>query len=136
MADNGFPQIFPVEVRVYLGSYNGFVAQHFLDRPEICTPVDQVCCEGVPEGMRTDLFFKASPFGELPDDRKNHDPGELPAAPVQEKNITVAHVIVKHRIPVGHILIDLTECRMTDWDQSLLIPFPDDPDISFIPVNV
>ena len=55
--DNHIPQIFAIQMRVYLSGKNGFMSQHFLNGPQISTSFNQMCCKGMPEGVGTDLSF-------------------------------------------------------------------------------
>src|SRR5258706_2347355 len=50
------PEIFAVDMRVNLsGRYVG-VSEHFLDRSEIRTPLEQVCGKRMPQRMRRHTF--------------------------------------------------------------------------------
>ena len=70
---------FSVDVGVDFGGSDGFVAEHFLDGPEVGTAFDEVGGEGVAEGMRGDGFFDAGFFGELFDEHEDINPGKCSA---------------------------------------------------------
>ncbi len=50
-------QKLPVQVRVYLGSSNTLMAQHFLYGAQVGAAFHQVSGEGMPERMRANGFF-------------------------------------------------------------------------------
>lgn len=80
-------QILPVEMRVDFGGGNAFVAQHFLYGAKIRAAFHQVRGKGMTEGVGGNDLVDARFFDEVFDDQKDHDPGESPAAPVQEQNV-------------------------------------------------
>jgi len=77
-------QEFAVDVGVDFGGGDGFVAEHFLDGPEVGTAFDEMGGERVAEGMRGDGFFDAGFFSELFDEHEDINPGKRSAIAVQE----------------------------------------------------
>jgi hypothetical protein len=53
-----FLEIFSVDVRVNLRSRNIGVTEHFLHRPEIRSPFEEVRRERMPERMGVNLFLQ------------------------------------------------------------------------------
>src|SRR6056297_2060621 len=132
VADDCLPEIFPVEMCIYFSGNNGFMSKHLLYCAQIRTSIHEVCGKGVPEGMWTDAFADAGFLNKLPDDCKDHDPGELSSAPVQEEDIHVSFIYIKHCISVRHIIVDFFQGSGADRDQSFLVPFPNDSHEAFI----
>ena len=72
----------PVYVCIYLSSHNRFMSKHFLYRPQVSPGLDHVCCEGVTEGVRADLFKNSRSAGKFPGYREDHSPRQSSSPPV------------------------------------------------------
>lgn len=62
------------------------VTQHFLNGTEVSSTIDQMCSEGMPEGMRADVFSYSRFLNKPLYYREDHHTGEL-FTPVIEKQI-------------------------------------------------
>ena len=78
----GLPDPVSRDLRINLRRRYVLVAEHLLYRPEIGPTVKQVCCKGMPDGMRRYLQSSegAQPLKRLPETLSSHRP-----APVGEK---------------------------------------------------
>ena len=65
-------EIFPVNMRIDLCGSNAFVSQHFLHRPQICAPFDEVGGKGMSESMGGNIFANACSPGQIFDHEKDH----------------------------------------------------------------
>lgn len=55
-------------------SGNAFMAQHLLNRPQVGPTFDEVGSEGMPEGMRRNIFRNTCFLSQVFDDIKDHNP--------------------------------------------------------------
>lgn len=81
---NGLSKIIGIQMRINLSCGDGFMAEHFLYRPQISAAFYQMGRKRMPEGMRTDFLFNTCCFCRLFDDHKNHYPAQ-PFAPAVEE---------------------------------------------------
>lgn len=84
---DGLFQIFRIQVGVNFGGRDALMSQHILDRFEVGTSFYEVGGEGVPEGMRADVFGDARCRRYFLNDQKHHDAAELLAAPIEEDKV-------------------------------------------------
>ena len=77
-----FAKVFTVQMGIDLGSGDAFMAEHFLDGAQIGASFDEVGGEGMPEGMRRDIFGYAGLPDEVFEEQEDHYPGELAAPAV------------------------------------------------------
>ena len=63
-----------VYVCIDLGRHYRFMSKHFLYRPQVGSGLDHVCCEGVTEGVRADLFQNSRFPGKISRYGEDHRP--------------------------------------------------------------
>lgn len=73
-----------VEMGVYLGCEDIFVAEKFLHLTNVGTSLQQMCGIGVSEGVRADFLGYACALGRLLYDGENHHTREFLAAITQK----------------------------------------------------
>ena len=86
LLDDAF-DVAPVEVGVYFGGGDAFVAEHFLYCAQVGTSFHQVGGEGVPEGMWTDGLGNSRNFDSLLDHHENHFTCESCAPAIKENKV-------------------------------------------------
>ena len=69
-------QVFPIQMGVYFGGGNAFVAQHFLYSSEIGAAFDEMGCKRMPQRMRADHFLYPGELCQLFDHHKNINPAQ------------------------------------------------------------
>ena len=69
---------------------NRLVTEHFLNCSQVCTAFNQMCCEGVPEGMRTDVLFQLYLFTKPLDDCEDHHASKLASSLIQEYKVLLS----------------------------------------------
>lgn len=72
--ENGFPEKIRIQVGIDFSSKDGFVAQHILNGPQICSTLDEVRGKAMPESMGADVFFNPRGPGAIFDDIEYHHP--------------------------------------------------------------
>src|SRR5690606_19465030 len=79
-----------VNVCVYFGSRNAFVAEHFLYGAQICSAFDQMGGEAMSKSMGTYAFVEVDFFGQILDDDEDHHAGEGATPSIEKHKILVA----------------------------------------------
>src|SRR5689334_14940755 len=80
------PKVVAVHVRVDLRRRDAGMAEHLLDRPEICPALEQMCREGMPERMGRDVLRDAGAIDVMLQDLPGAHPGQRSAARVEKEN--------------------------------------------------
>ena len=78
------PQVILVQMRVYLGGGDAFMAEHFLHGAEVGAALDEVRGEGVPERVWTHRLVDAGRHHPLLHEHEDHLAGEVRPPAVQE----------------------------------------------------
>lgn len=79
---NHLAQVIAIKMGIYFRSGDGFMTEHFLNRPQVGAAFDQMRGERMPEGVRTNRLFQPHLFCQVSDNGKNHHTGELPAVTI------------------------------------------------------
>tara|TARA_Y100001972_G_C7653127_1_gene328573 strand:+ start:2366 stop:2620 length:255 start_codon:yes stop_codon:yes gene_type:complete len=66
------------------------MSEHFLYRPEVGTPFNQMCGKRMPEGMWANGLFQSDLGCQVFDDHKYHHPGKTAATFVEKQEIFLA----------------------------------------------
>ena len=74
-----------VEVQVYLGGRDAFMAEHLLDGAQVGSPFEQMGGERVAQGVGRYGLCDAGGCGETLDDGENHLARQPAPAPAQEQ---------------------------------------------------
>ncbi len=91
------------KVGINLRGRDAAVAEHFLDIPQVCTILQQVCGERVAVGVRGNLLADACFLRKFFNDNEDDHTGHSRTAAVQEQNIFalfVDFIIRTYRIDV------------------------------------
>jgi len=124
----------PVDMGIYFSCHYRFVPKHFLDSPQVGSGFYHMCCKGVSERMRTDLFHNACLTSQIPDYCEYHRSGEFSAPPVQKNDIPV--IYYRQPAPVDLVKINLLQRFNTYRYQPLLISFPCNANKSLTIMNI
>ena len=79
-------QILAIDVRVNLGRGNIDVPEHFLDRAQVGAALQQMCGEGMAEGMRRHVLRDAGALDVSAENLPSAHSGERQPARVEEQN--------------------------------------------------
>jgi hypothetical protein len=123
-------QVFPVNVRVYLGGCYRTVSEHLLHSPQIGPAFEQVSREGVSQGVRADRFgdpnLAAILFEHLPEGHA----GERSPPPIKKEY--VARLLLRNTWPnVREVIADALDRLLPDGYQAFFVSFADDSHESF-----
>src|SRR5688572_13803687 len=115
------PQILPADVRLKLCGGDVGMPEHFLDRAQIRSPLQQVRSERVAEGVRRDVFRELAPLGVLPENLPRSHPGErLPPRIEEQLSLTLPALQPWAQLP--NIDRYRRERAPPHWDEPLLAP--------------
>src|SRR5690606_5230872 len=65
-------KVIPIQVCIDLRGGDRFMAQHFLDRAQVSSPFDEMCCKRMPERVGADLLFESNGLCQIADDCEHH----------------------------------------------------------------
>lgn len=118
-----------------LGSRDAFMAQHFLNGTKVGAAFHEVGGKGMAESMGRDIFCDARLAGKLFQEEEDHYPGELCTPAIEKQDVLIARL--KGDVNTDILLIDpdVFCCGAADGYKSFLVPFADDPDISYVKVK-
>lgn len=80
-------QILKVQMRVYFGSSNAFMPEHFLNQPQVCPTLQQMGGKAVPESMRTDGFPDAGHISCCNHDLENGNSAQVFSLFIKQKMV-------------------------------------------------
>ncbi len=131
----GFAQVFPVEVGIYLGGGDAFVAKHFLYGTKVGSSFYEVGCKRVAESVRGNVLGDTCLLGQAFQHQEDHDAGQLAAAAVKEEDVFAA--AFDGNMDADLILIDpdIFDGGIADGDEPLFVAFPDDADVAGVEVE-
>ena len=89
-------QMAVIEVGVNLGREDIFVAEQLLHLSNVSASLQQMCGEGVAEGVWADFLIYACTLRSLLYDGENHHARELLAAIVEEQNLLLLLLLLAH----------------------------------------
>ena len=111
-----------VDVGVDFGGENALVSEHLLDGPQVGSVLDQMCGEGVAEGVGRYFLGDAGLFALAFDHQEYHLAAQFTAAPVQEKDVLGLFGYVCASC-LREIQLDGPFCRLSYGYKSLFVAF-------------
>lgn len=116
-----------IDMRINLGSGDIGVAEHHLHGPQIGAMSKKMCCEGVAQHMRGDVFADTSCDRKFLEDLPEAQPCHAAAA-ISDKEVVASLATQNMGTPIVEIVLDPFLCRFPKRDQALFTAFPHNPD--------
>jgi hypothetical protein len=121
-------------VRIELCGREIGMAEHFLDRPQVCSSLEQVRGKRVPEEVRMHAVRVQARFlSQFPEDQEGAGAGQRPASGVQKELRAVPRIEV--RAAAGEVTQKCLGGVSADRHDALLAAFPDHPNEPVVEVD-
>ena len=120
---------------VDFGGGDLFVAQHFLNRSQISTGLDQVGCKAVPKRMWRNALSDLCLDSDTPQHCERHLSAEASPLSTEEHGVLVSLHWNELRTILCQVIVDGLQCSCADGNGANFVSFSDDLDNSIDEVH-